>query len=54
MLFTNVQGKVELFKYIKISSNENQREKKNKKANVKIRFHQGAPCFQGKKHKTFI
>jgi hypothetical protein len=49
MSFTNVQGKVELFKYIKISSNENQREKKNKKANVKICFH-----FQGKEQKTFI
>ncbi len=53
MQFTNVQGKVELFEYIKISSNENQREKMNKKANLKICFHQGAPCFQGKEHKTF-
>jgi len=54
MSFTNVQEKVELFKNIKISSNKNQRQKKKKKANVKICFHQGAPCFQQKEHKTFI
>jgi hypothetical protein len=30
MSFSNVQGKVELFKYIKISSNKNQRERRRR------------------------